>query len=239
MSTKTYIEEFDAGPGGWLGWIAGGGGPRALEMRDSAAVVRSPWTIDFNHAPPGAGYLHLLYVLLTMPDESPVHARFEAYGGVSRFVQGKYPRDFTGARFSVRTRGELAGKGAQLMLAIQADVGPVRTNYVLSGQPIRVAPEWQEQTLTLTPEPGQWTCLGTRGPGADCDNYGEAPIADALRDVNIDLVLVLFPVTMAPATPLAEAGDVHRRRAGKDYPVAQSFLPSGYVMLDRVRIDFA
>ena len=71
MRRTEYFEDFDATPGGWLGWMGGGGGARRLELRDSVAIVRSPWGVDFNHAPPGAGYLHLLYALLTMPVDSP------------------------------------------------------------------------------------------------------------------------------------------------------------------------
>ena len=33
-------------------------------------------------------------------------------------------------------------------------------------------------------------------------------------------------------------GDQHILRPGKDYPVWQSSLPEGYVMLDEVQIEF-
>ena len=61
----TYIETFDDDSGGWFGWISNSQGPKPLEIRDSCAISRSPWWIDYNHAPPGAGYMHLLYMLLT------------------------------------------------------------------------------------------------------------------------------------------------------------------------------
>ena len=59
---RTYRETFDDGPGGWFGFINNAQGPKPLEIRESCAVTRSPWWIDYNHAPPGAGYLHLLYL---------------------------------------------------------------------------------------------------------------------------------------------------------------------------------
>jgi len=226
---RTYIETFDDGPGGWLGWVGGGGGPRRLEIVDSAAITRSPWGVDFNHAPPGAGYLHLLYVLL-------MFRKCEDLSGPNRFLDGGFSRNLTNARFTTRLRGELDAKGAQLLLLVQAAVGKVVANFVLRGQPIPVTTEWCETTLHLVPDPAQWLCLGTRGPGADCANYGAAPIADVLSDVNIDLILVLFPLDVRPLGPIV--GDPHHLRAGKDYPIDTSRLPSGYVMLDEVRIEY-
>ena len=49
-----YTETFDNGPGGWYGWISNAAGPKPLEIKDSCAISRSPWWIDYNHAPPGA-----------------------------------------------------------------------------------------------------------------------------------------------------------------------------------------
>ena len=234
----TYVETFDNGPGGWLGWVGGGGGPRRLEICDGAAVVRSPWGVDFNHAPPGAGYLHLLYTLLTLPlpsYEGYARQRYTPLAGPNRFIEGGYSRDFTDAKFSVKVRGELDLKGSQLLLLVQSNVGAIRANYVLSGQPIRITRDWSEQTLTLSPDPAQWTCLGTRGPGADCAQYGEAPITDALRDVNVDIILGLFPLDIVPARPIE--GDPHKLRAGKDYDHDRLRLPAGRVELDEVRIE--
>jgi len=53
MQPNTYIETFDDGPGGWFGWTSNSGGPKPLEISDSAVISRSPWWIDYNHAPPG------------------------------------------------------------------------------------------------------------------------------------------------------------------------------------------
>lgn len=230
----TYLETFDDGPGGWLGWMAGGGGPRQLELVDGAAKTQPPWGIDFNHAPPGAGYLHLPYVLITSG-----HQRTDL-SGPNRFVNGGYATDLTSARFTVRLRGEMEMRGAELLLLIQAGVPrhnpTVVANLVLKGQPIAVTPDWSEQTLHLAPDPAQWLCMGTRGAGADCPIYGCAPVEQVLRDVNVDLILVLFGLDVVPAHPLQ--GDPHRLRAGKDYPVDASRLPSGFILLDTVRIDY-
>ena len=236
---RTYVEAFDNGPGGWLGWVGGGGGPRRLEIHSGAAIVRSPWGVDFNHAPPGAGYLHLLYGLFTLPPQlyESCRGRFDPLADTNRFIEGNYSRDFRNAKFSVKVRGELDFKGSQLLLFVQSDVGPIRTNYMLSGQPIKVSPNWSEQTITLPPDPTQWTCLGTRGTGADHPNYGEAPIAGALRDLNVNIVLGLFPLDITPTGPIA--GDPHKLRAGKDYEIDRSRLPEGRIELDEVRIAFA
>ena len=81
-----YIETFDDGPGGWFGWISNAAGMKPLEIRDSSAISRSPWWIDYNHAPPGAGYLHLLYMLNT-GGKAGEHQR-EVHGE-NRFIQGR------------------------------------------------------------------------------------------------------------------------------------------------------
>ena len=52
---RTYLETFDTGPGGWYA-----DRHHALPVWDGVAYCHSPWWLDANHAPPGAGYLHLL-----------------------------------------------------------------------------------------------------------------------------------------------------------------------------------
>src|SRR6266487_3006039 len=117
MPTKSYRETFDDGPGGWLGWD--GSGAQRLEIQDGAAVSRSPWWIDTNHAPPGAGYLHLLYCLHTS-NASGYPQRFVEIAGRNRFADGGFPTDFTNARLTARLKGELNARGAELVLLAQA-----------------------------------------------------------------------------------------------------------------------
>ena len=227
-----YVETFDDGPGGWYGWISNATGPKPLEIRDGGAISRSPWWIDYNHAPPGAGYLHLLYMLNTRgrPGE---HQREVA--GENRFSRGGYPTDFTDARITLRLRGEVEAKGARLLLLCQAVQGGLCSGWLLTGQPFRVTPDWSEQTVTAVPDPAQWTCLGARHDRTDF--YGEIPLPVVLRDVNTDILRVLHPLDIAPMGPLA--GNPHRLRPERDYPVWRSRLPEGYVWLDEVRIEFA
>ncbi|MSR83955.1 MAG: hypothetical protein EXS58_13695 [Candidatus Latescibacteria bacterium] len=227
-----YVERFDDGPGGWYGWISNVAGPKPLEVRDSCVLSRSPWWIDYNHAPPGAGYLNLLYMLNTggRPGE---HQR--EVEGENRFIKGGYPTDFTDARFTLRLKGELEARGAQLVLLCQAVQEGICSGWLLTGQPFRVKPEWSEQTVTLVPDPAQWTCLGSRHDRADY--YGVIPLEQVLRQVNTDILLVLHPLDVVPMGPLQ--GDPHHLRPERDYPVWRSRLPEGYVLLDEVRIDFA
>ena len=51
---RTYVETFDDGPGGWYG-----GRKFALPVWDGVAYCYSPWWVDANHAPPGAGWRRL------------------------------------------------------------------------------------------------------------------------------------------------------------------------------------
>jgi hypothetical protein len=120
------------------------------------------------------------------------------------------------------------------MLLCQAVQGGICSGWLLTGQPFQVTPEWSEQTVTLAPDPAQWICLGSRHDRADY--YGELPLEVVLGDVNADILLVLFPLSVSPMGPLA--GDPHRQRPERDYPVWRSRLPEGYVLLDEVSITF-
>ena len=58
--SHVYEETFDRGPGGWWGFAGNHLGLQPLAWRRGVVTTRSPWWIDYNHAPPGAGYLHML-----------------------------------------------------------------------------------------------------------------------------------------------------------------------------------
>lgn len=227
-----YIETFDNGPGGWYGWISNAAGPKPLEIKESYALSRSPWWIDYNHAPPGAGYMNLLYILNTRGKASEHQREVE---GENRFIRGAFPTDFTGARISLRMKGDLEAKGARLLLLCQAAQGGLCSGWLLVGQPFRVTPDWSEQTVAAVPDPAQWVCLGARHDRAEF--YGEIPLSTVLRDVNADILLVLHPLDIVPMGP--QKVDPHRMRPEQDYPVWRSRLPEGYVQLDEVRIEFA
>jgi hypothetical protein len=226
-----YSESFDDGPGGWFGWISNAAGPKPLEIRDGVALSRSPWWIDYNHAPPGAGYLHLLYMLNTRSRASEHQREVE---GENRFVRDQFPTDFTDARITLRLKGELEAKGAQLLLLCQAVQGGICSGWLLVGQPFDVTTDWSEETVTAAADPAQWACLGSRHDRTDF--YGEIPLETVLRDVNTNILLVLHPLDIAPMGTIAD--DPHRLRPEKDYPVWRSRLPEGYVLLDEVRIEF-
>ena len=105
--SKTYMETFESGAGGWTGWHSNAGGAQALEITDGVAISRSPWWIDYNHAPPGGGYLHLLFCQYT----AGYAGNYEAIGGPNRFVKGGFPTDFRGANLTARLKGELEPRG--------------------------------------------------------------------------------------------------------------------------------
>jgi hypothetical protein len=230
MATRVYTETFDEGPGGWFGWISNHGGPKALEWTPGSITSRSPWWIDYNHAPPGAGYLHMLFVLLTAG--AGYGESYRDAGGLNRFIEEGTPTDFRNARISVRLKGELETRGSQLVLLVQGTVNGVTAGWLLTGSPIHVTPEWSEQTIVATTAPDEWVCLGSRHDRTR--TYGTVPLELILSDVNADIMLVLFPLTVVPMGPIK--GDPHRLRAGRDYPVWTSRLPEGYVVLDEVRI---
>jgi len=123
---------------------------------------------------------------------------------------------------------------AELLLLVQGRVGDICSGWMLVGQPIRVTQEWSEQTITAVLDAQQWKCLGTRPDRADM--YGTIALESILRNVNVNLYLVTYPVNAVPMGPVD--GDPQRLRAGRDYPLWQCKLPEGYVMLDTFRVEF-
>jgi len=227
----TYVETFDEDPGGWFGWISNSQGPKPLEIRESCAISRSPWWIDYNHAPPGAGYMHLLFMLLTSGSPGEHHREVS---GDNRFVKGGFGTDFTNAELTVRLRGELLARDTQFVLLCQGVHEGICTGWLLTGQPINITSEWSEQTITAVADESAWTCLGSRHDRSDY--YGRTALRTVLSDVNTNILLVLFPLEIAPMGPLDD--DPHLLRPEQDYPVWRSRLPEGYVMVDEVRISF-
>jgi hypothetical protein len=227
----TYVETFDDGPGGWFGWHDNARGPKPLERGDGCVISRSPWWIDYNHAPPGAGYMHLLFLLLTTGRAGEHHREV---AGENRFARSGCGTNFTGAELTFRLRGELRSAGAGLHLLIQGVHDGICTGWILTGQSLEVGPDWSERTLTAVEDESAWTCLGSRHDRADF--YGHTPLRRVLADVNANILLVLYPLEISPMGPIP--GDRHLLRPEKDYPVWRGGLPEGYVMLDEVRMRF-
>jgi hypothetical protein len=240
---RTYLETFDRGPGGWIADLCS-----PLPVWDGVAYCVGPWSVDANHAPPGAGYLHLLMYLLTDPKAA---AAFDpGQHGVNRFLADRHSTNLTDAELTVRLRGtlDLTGPlcnyhrpvpcrdlgGARLLLLAQARLPHTTANYVLTGQPFSVTPDWSEQTVRLAPDARQWTCLGARHDLSQV--YGCGDVAAVLADVNVDLIFVLFPLRVVPVEVV---DDADRRWAAKDYKVDLQYLPKGLVMFDTVRIQYA
>lgn len=228
---RRYHETFDNGPGGWFAFASNSQGPKPLEMGDSCAISRSPWWIDYNHAPPGIGYLHLLFMLLTRG--APGEYQREV-SGENRFITQKFGTDFRHARLTLKLRGELIAQGAKLHLLVQGVHGGICSGWLLTGQPIPVTPDWSTTTIECVPDEREWKCLGSRHDRVDY--YGKLPLETVLGDVNADILFVLHPLDVAPMGPLA--GDPHILRPERDYPVWRSRLPEGYVMLDEIKIEF-
>jgi hypothetical protein len=228
---QRYRENFATDPGGWWGWESNSAGPRALEHSPGALTSRSPWWIDYNHAPPGAGYLHMLFCTYT---RGPIGEYHREVGGPHRLLEGGFPRDYTHARITLRLKGELHPQGTQLVFLAQATVGEITSCWSLTGQPLTVSPDWSEQTIICTPDPAQWTAMGTRHDRQDY--YGVVELERVLGDVNCDIMLILFPLDVLPMGPLD--GDRDLLRPEKDYPVWRWRLPEGYVTLDWIDIEF-
>lgn len=232
-SSRIYKETFDNGPGGWFGVISNQQPIKSLEIKDGAVISQSPWWVDYNHAPPGGGYLHLIMALMTSK-RAKTFKQAEDAVGQNRFVDADFPTDFTDAKVTLRVKGQLDLRGAQVCLLIQGTVNGICSGWVLTGQPIKISKDWSEQTIVAVCDEKQWTCLASRHDRTE--SYGTIELKTILSDVNTNIYFVLFPLNVAPTEPIQ--GDRHKLRAGFDYPVDQSKLPEGYLLIDRVQIEF-
>ena len=226
-----YEESFQDGPGGWYGYINNAAGVKPLEWGVGGITSRSPWWVDYNHAPPGAGYIHMLACLSTAGPQSEM---VKEAGGQNRFISGRFPLNFAGAVVRLRLRGELLARGAQVVLLLQGAESGVCSGWMLTGKPFLVGPSFIETSVELGSDPNDWTALGSRHDRNDM--YGVRPLADVLSNVNVNIMILLFPLRIEPMGPLV--GDVHLLRPEKDYPVWRSELPEGYVVLGSVSISF-
>ncbi len=228
---KPYVETFDQGHGGWYRDRY-----YALPVWDGVAYSYSPWWLDANHAPPGAGYLHL--VMWTYTDKRRFNPRASytlklPYRG-SIFAEQGHSTNLTNARLTVRLRGDVDLKGSQLLFLVQAETPKTTAAMVLTGQPFNVTHDWSEQTVILKPDPKEWTCLGARHDMRG--DYGCDDIGTVLSDVNYDIIFILFPVRAVPACP--GVADINQLRAVADYPVKQEELPKGVIMVDTIRLNY-
>ena len=231
--TRTYTETFDEGPAGWWGWESNALGPRRLQWQAGVLTSRSPWWVDYNHAPPGLGYLHILYASYT---RGALSEAFLDAGGRSRLIDDGYPLDYRGARVTLRCRGEVEWRGAQLLFLVQASIDGLTSGWVCTGRPFEIgAGDWSEPSVVLDPDPALWRCLGSRHDRTE--TYGERPLERVLGEVNCDILFILHPLCVEPMGPID--GAPHHLRPERDYPIWRSRLPEGYVELDTVEIDFA
>jgi hypothetical protein len=226
-----YIEDFNDGPGGWIKVVDNWHVAAALPVRDGALHCYGPWWVDYNHAPPGGGYLQLLACLNTRGPVGEVHREV---GGTNRFIADNFPIDFTNARVTVRARGELEPAGTSVCLLVQGILDGICSGWVLTGQPIAVKNDYTETTLVAVPDERQWTSLGSRHDRRE--TYGTHPLQKVLANVNVNIYLVMFPVKPRPMGPIG--GDPHILRAGREYPIWPSSIAQGYVVVDRIQIEF-
>jgi len=154
--TKIYRETFEQGPGGWYGWDSNFAGDKPLELDEGCVISRSPWWIDYNHAPPGAGYMHLLFMLDTQRAPSERHM---AIAGDNHFVEHGFGTNFVDAELTLRLKGELISHDTELLLLCQGVHDDLCSGWLLTGQPFTVTDDWSESTVHARLDSDQWTCL--------------------------------------------------------------------------------
>lgn len=234
-ASNDYWEDFASGS---AGWVANSRSP--LPVIDGVARCEGPWVVDANHAPPGAGYLHLLMHIHTQEKHLlSKHARkTQMYSnrlieeGGHSFIHGNHSRDMRDLRVRIRVRGNVKMRGARMTVLVQGqpEMSEKRANWVLTNQEFSLTEEWSDQEVRLCPEPSSWTFLGSRLDLMDFYG-GFAPVSEILSNVNVSFIFVLFPLNIEPVEPV---DDKHRLWAGRDYPVRPDVLPEGWVEFESV-----
>ena len=209
-----FVEDFSESQAGFYGWRGNQEGAKKLEYlphEDGGAVLsRSPWWIDYNHAPndkgAGAGYLHMVYTF-QLRGESMGESYAEYGGGpggnehTNAFVRDRYPTDWRDAKLTVRLRGEVQQtNGASLCLLIQSVVDGICSGYILASQPIPITAEYSETTITCFDDESKWTALGSRHDRTA--TYGVKPFQDVISDINTNILLIFFPLDVQPVAAL-------------------------------------
>ncbi len=87
---------------------------------------------------------------------------------------------------TLRLKGEIEAKGALAAAALSGRAGRDLLGLAAHRPALCLTPDWSEQTVSLAPDPAQWTCLGSRHDRADF--YGELPLETILGDVNTDIL---------------------------------------------------
>ena len=158
----------------------------------------------------------------------------------NRLVRDGFPSDFTDVRLSLRLRGELDLRGAQVFFQIWGDVDGISSGYTLISQPINVTKDWSTQTIVCNPDPTQWLSMGGRHDRSAPrqpfpQTYGNQGLQQTLKSCE-DVMLVLFPIDVQPMGNVD--GDPNELRPQVDYPVWRHKLPEGYVSLAKVEIEW-
>ena len=211
-----FVEDFSESQAGFYGWRGNQEGAKQLEYlpnEDGGAVLsRSPWWIDYNHAPApngkgaGAGYLHMVYTYHLRGDSMGESYAEHGVGpgaaeNTNAFIKGKYPTDWRNAQLTVRLRGEVERtNGVSLCLLIQSVVDGICSGYILTSQPIPITPQYSETTITCFNDPSKWTPLGSRHDRTQ--TYGVTPFKDVLSDINVNILLIFFPLDVQPVAAL-------------------------------------
>ena len=174
----------------WTSWLSLTACTIDVPVAGDRMVLESPWWLDPNHAPPGAGYLGL--VTWTYLDGGPDETTF-----------GVPALDLRDVTLRVALRAEnLDLKGSHLNFWFQTTMPDGRfANFVYQRAPIeRHLPangsDLELVEITLSGDPDAWTCLSTAPDRADF--YGCMDVREAMSAVDNDFGFILFPVSGSP-----------------------------------------
>lgn len=182
----------------WKSWRGQNACTIVAPVENGMMILQSPWWLDNNHAPPGAGFLNLLaYTYMGKPE---------------RPADPSSALDLTNGLFvaSLQT-DDLNLRGSQVLFWFQVlSPNGKSTNYALSGSPVlgnSTVPQSGEIYLNLPTDPKMWQCLGSSTSSQDSYDCS-VPFEDAIKNVNNDYGLIIMPTVGDPDPNLQPSGKI-------------------------------
>lgn len=230
---KGYYEDFN----GDSGWVADRARPLFENNGTGKSIATQGydlWSIDHYHAPPdGPGYLHILMWLPT----GNYDQFYPVFYGQQKppFIKANCSTNLTSATLRFKYRAVIKNPGpANIYLWVQAVKGDAGINYRLR-KPVPVSPEWRVEEIRLQPDPNLWVCMRGASYMPMYTKGCEFSIGELLKDVNRNILFVLFPLALSDE--VAQKSSL-KQRPMQHFTVDREALPSGYLEIDWITIDY-
>ena len=182
----------------WQSWQGKFACTSFVPIRDGEVILNSPWWLDNNHAPPGAGYLNLLF-----------------YNYIDTIFSGnKKSLNLEDRTLYLKLRSSnLDLKQSKIFFWFQTKaINGKYINFVYTKVPIHLDEKMKTLEIKFTSNASDWICLGSNERRKD--TYDCIDLKDAISDVNIDFGLIIFPTSNDPSPLMQPEGQIFIKAIG-------------------------